>query len=362
MPYINLISPANPEIKIPQNEIAGFMQKAMRLNEDESRKLNAIFRMSGIKQRHTVIADYQYSDDSKWNFYPKAQSNKSQPNTAERMQLFERHALPLAQKSLEKVFGQYRPNEFTHLITVSCTGMFAPGLDIQLIKNAGLNSDIERTSIQFMGCFAAFNALKTANHICRSDKQAKVLIVCVELCTIHFQADYNEDNLLANTLFADGASSVVVTNDKTDSALEIKAFKSVVENNSEQEMAWNIGNLGFEMKLSSYVPEVIAKNIAKLGDELMQKLNLKLQDIDQFAIHPGGKRILEAVEKGLNVSSEKNKSAYKVLSEFGNMSSPTVLFVLHEMWDNIKPKDKILSFAFGPGLTMESMLLEQVEI
>jgi predicted naringenin-chalcone synthase len=94
----------------------------------------------------------------------------------------------------------------------------------------------------------------------------------------------------------------------------------------------------------------------------MQKLNLKLQDIDQFAIHPGGKRILEAVEKGLNVSSEKNKSAYKVLSEFGNMSSPTVLFVLHEMWDNIKPKDKILSFAFGPGLTMESMLLEQVEI
>lgn len=361
MAYINLISPANPELNITQNEIAGFMQKAMQLNEENSRKLKAVFRMSGIQKRHTVIPDYQFSDDKDWLFYPRLGNGKALPSTANRMQLFEKHALPLAQKSLEKVFEKYDAEEFTHLITVSCTGMFAPGLDIQLIKNAGLNSDIERTSIQFMGCFAAFNALKTAHHIARSEEEAKVLIVCVELCTIHFQSTYSEDNLLANTLFGDGASSVVVSNEKTEQALEMKAFKSVVEGNSEQEMAWNIGNLGFEMRLSSYVPEVISENIAKLAEELMQKLKLTLADINQFAIHPGGKRILEAVQKGLKLPAEVNESAYKVLREFGNMSSPTVLFVLDEMWDKIQPKDKILSFAFGPGLTMESMLLERVE-
>lgn len=361
MPYINLISPANPGISIAQNDIAGFMQKAMDLDEENSRKLKAIFRMSGIKRRHTVIPDYQFSDDKNWLFYPQLNSGHPLPSTGDRMNLFEKHALPLAKKSLENVFKKYAPKEFTHLITVSCTGMFAPGLDIQLIKNAGLNSDIERTSIQFMGCFAAFNALKTAHHIARSEKEAKILIVCLELCTIHFQSTFSEDNLLANTLFGDGASAVVVSNEKSHQALEMKAFKSLVEDSSEKEMAWNIGNQGFEMKLSSYVPEVIATNIAQLGEELMEKLQLTLKDINQFAIHPGGKRILEAVEKGLKLPAEINASAYKVLSEFGNMSSPTVLFVLHEMWDKIQPKDKVLSFAFGPGLTMESMLLERVE-
>ncbi|WKV13329.1 type III polyketide synthase [Marivirga harenae] len=361
MPYINLISPANPQISISQNDIAGFMQKAMHLNEENSRKLRAIFRMSGIEKRHTVIPDYQFADDRDWKFYPQLNNGKLLPSTADRMKLFEQHALPLAQKSLESVFQQYDPKDFTHLVTVSCTGMFAPGLDIQLIKKSGLNSGIERTSIQFMGCFAAFNALKTAHHICRSEQNAKVLIVCVELCTIHFQSDFSEDNLLANTLFGDGASAVVVSNEKTEQALQMKAFKSVVEGDSEKEMAWNIGNLGFEMKLSSYVPEVIAQNIARLGVELMEKLQLTLKDINQFAIHPGGKRILEAVEKGLELPKEINESAYKVLKEFGNMSSPTVLFVLQEMWNKIQPRDKVLSFAFGPGLTMESMLLERVE-
>jgi predicted naringenin-chalcone synthase len=361
MPYINLISTANPDIAIDQKDIAAFMEKAMQLNDEESRKLKAIFRMSGIQKRHTVIPDYQFSEEKDWTFYPRLNNQKALPSTQDRMKLFEKSALPLAQKSLVNIFNKHQAESFTHLITVSCTGMFAPGLDIQLIKKANLKPDIERTSIQFMGCFAAFNALKTANHICRSEPEAKVLIVCVELCTIHFQAEYNEDNLLANTLFGDGAASVVVSNEKSAEALEMKAFKSLVEKDSEQEMAWNIGNLGFEMKLSSYVPEVIATNISALSQELMNQLKLSLKDINQFAIHPGGKRILEAVEKGLQLPAEINKAAYKVLKEFGNMSSPTVLFVIAEMLDSIKNGEKVLSFAFGPGLTMESMLLERAE-
>lgn len=361
MPYINLISPENPEIAIPQPAIANFMEKAMQLDEHDSRKLKAIFRMSGIQKRHTVIPDYQHADEKLWQFYPSPGNGADLPNTEQRMKLFEKHALPLAQKSLKNVFKKYKKEEFTHLITVSCTGMFAPGLDIQLIKKAGLNAGIERTAIQFMGCFAAFNALKSAHHICRSEPDAKVLIVCVELCTIHFQSNFTEDNLLANTLFGDGAAAVVVSNEITKNALEMKAFKSVVDDDSEQEMAWNIGNLGFEMKLSSYVPNVIANKISALSSELMEKLHLTLADINQFAIHPGGKRILQAVEQGLKLPVEINKAAYKVLKEFGNMSSPTVLFVIYELLSTIRPGDKVLSFAFGPGLTMESMLLESVE-
>lgn len=361
MPYINLISPVNPEIAIPQPVIASFMEKAMQLDTDESRKLKAVFRMSGIHKRHTVIPDYQFEDEKLWQFFPVPGNGAALPNTEKRMKLFEKHALPLAQKSLENVFRKYKREEFTHLITVSCTGMFAPGLDIQLIKNSGLNADIERTAIQFMGCFAAFNALKSAHHICRSEPTAKVLIVCVELCTIHFQSNFTEDNLLANTLFGDGAAAVVVSNEVTKNALEIKAFKSLVDDNSEEEMAWNIGNLGFEMKLSSYVPHVIANKIAVLSAELMQKLQLTLKDINHFAIHPGGKRILQAVEQGLSLPADVNKVAYKILQEFGNMSSPTVLFVISELLSTLRTGDKVLSFAFGPGLTMESMLLESVE-
>ncbi len=360
MPYINTISTSNPPTAIPQSTIAGFMEKAMRLNEVDSRKLKAIFRMSGIKKRHTVIEDYKHSDDKNWTFYPVASETAKQPDTEQRMRLFEKYAMPLAADAIDPLFKKHEAASFTHLITVSCTGMFAPGLDIQLIKKFGLRNSIERTSIQFMGCFAAFNALKSAYHICRSEPDSKVLILCLELCTIHFQSEFNEDNLLANTLFGDGAAAVVVSNNAEGAPYAIQGFQSVVDDNSEQEMAWNIGNLGFEMKLTSYVPEVIEKNIARLSEKLMHKFQLMLSDIDHFAIHPGGKRILQAVENGLNLPKSINNIANEILENFGNMSSPTVLFVLDELGKRISPDKKVLSFAFGPGLTMESMLLKSI--
>ncbi|MBK6267136.1 type III polyketide synthase [Marivirga sp. S37H4] len=360
MPYINLISTSNPATAIPQSQIAGFMEKAMRLNTEESRKLKAVFRMSGIKKRHTVIQDYLHNNDQEWTFYPKLSETAIQPGTEQRMHLFEKFAMPLAEKAINPILNSHTSDSFTHLITVSCTGMFAPGLDIQLIKKLGLNKDIERTSIQFMGCFAAFNALKSAYHICRSEPHSKVLILCVELCTLHFQSTFNEDNLLANTLFGDGAAAVVVSNDAAGAPYSIEGFQSVVDGDSEQEMAWHIGNLGFEMKLSSYVPDVIEKNIAWLSERLMKKFQLLLEDIDYYAIHPGGKRILAAVEKGLGLPKSVNDIANEVLENFGNMSSPTVLFVLDKLGERINPGKKVLSFAFGPGLTMESMLLKSV--
>lgn len=357
MAYIQQISTANPNAPLAQKDIGEFMTTAMRLKPEEERKLKAVFRLSGIQSRHSVIKDYAFKDDKEWIFYPPISQRKA-TTTANRMSLFQEHALPLANSSLHEVFKKHDAKAFTHLITVSCTGMFAPGLDIQLMKAWGLNPSIERTSIQFMGCFAAINALKTARHICKSEKNAKVLIVCVELCTIHFQSEYNEDNLLANTLFGDGAASVVVSNDPNESLYEITGFESAVDEDSETEMAWHIGDLGFEMKLSSYVPEIIEKRIKQLTNTLMSRFELQLSDVHHYAIHPGGKRILDAVENGLNLPKTVNETAHAVLKQFGNMSSPTILFVLKELRSKISGDKNVLSFAFGPGLTMESMLLK----
>ncbi|MFQ3212733.1 MAG: alpha-pyrone synthase [Marivirga sp.] len=357
MAYINQISTANPGSAITQSDIGGFMTTAMQLNEEDERKLKAIFRLSGIQSRHSVISDYAFKEDKNWTFYPKVSEQKLL-GTAERMNLYQQHALPLVKTALVDILEEHASADFTHLITVSCTGMFAPGLDIQLIKTCGLQPSIERTSIQFMGCFAAINALKTARHICESDKGAKVLIICVELCTIHFQAEFNEDNLLANTLFGDGAACVVVTNKAENSLYKITGFESIVDDDSESEMAWHIGNLGFEMKLTSYVPNIIEKRIEKLTNILVTKFQLTLGDIHHYAIHPGGKRILDAVEKGLDLPKYVNEVAHEVLQKFGNMSSPTVLFVLEGLRKKIESNKNVLSFAFGPGLTMESMLLK----
>jgi len=358
MPFIQQISTATPNAPIAQASIAKFMTKAMRLNADEARKLKAVFRLSGIESRHSVIHDYAFDDDKSWEFYPEINSERT-VSTAERMQLFEEKALPLSEKAIKDIFTKNEPDSFTHLITVSCTGMFAPGLDIQLIKKYKMDATIERTSIQFMGCFAAINALKTANHICNADQKAKVLIVCVELCTIHFQSDFNEDNLLANTIFGDGAAAVVVSCDQQKALFDIKGFKSIVHENSEDEMAWHIGNHGFQMKLTAYVPQVIESTIHSLTIKLIKQYNILLDDIHHYAIHPGGKRILDAVEKGLNLNKEVNQIALTIFKKFGNMSSPTILFVLEQLIKKAQKDENILSFAFGPGLTMESMLLQR---
>jgi prepilin-type processing-associated H-X9-DG protein len=212
-----------------------------------------------------------------------------------------------------------------------------------------------------MGCHASFNALKIADAICRSREEAKVLIVCTELCSLHFQRDATEDNLLANALFADGSASVLVEA-RTDSRLKLKLedFHSDLSGDGISDMAWTIGNLGFEMKLSSYVPGLIKKGIAGLTDSLLRKVAVNLSEIHHFAIHPGGRKILQVIEDELKIDKARNHAAYHVLRNYGNMSSPTVLFVLKEVIKTLNCANegqRLLSFAFGPGLTLESMIL-----
>lgn len=366
MSYITAIGTANPSYKFKQEQIADFMVRAMQLNQPESRKLRAIFRASGIDYRYSVLEDYGLGSD--YTFYANTPDFQPFPSTAERIAIFKKSGLDLsirAVKNLQQKISGLDLQEVTHLITVSCTGMYAPGMDIDLVKKLGLRQTVQRTGINFMGCYAAFNALKVADAFCRADENAKVLIVCTEICSIHFQRDATEDNLIANALFSDGAAAVLVES-VTDAPLRLspESFCSDLAFEGENDMAWSIGNQGFEMKLSTYVPDIIKSGIGSLTTKLLKKISKELSEVRYFAIHPGGRKILESIEKELGLTTENNESAYHVLRNYGNMSSPTVLFVLDNIMQKLTRDDdgqRILSFAFGPGLTLESMILK-VEI
>jgi prepilin-type processing-associated H-X9-DG protein len=363
MSYITAIGTANPEHKFNQSTIADFMVRAMQLNDDDTRRLRALFRMTGIETRYSVISDYGKQDD--YDFYSNSVDFEPIPSTGKRLIFYRQHALKLSAEAIDHCLSKadaFDKNSVTHLIVVSCTGMYAPGLDIDLIKTLGLPSHTQRLCINFMGCYAAFNGLKQADIICKADPNAKVLVVCTELCSIHFQKQNTDDNLLANALFADGSAALLVeSSPRKGLNLKPVSFYCDLAPEGDQDMAWTVGDLGFEMRLSAYVPDIIQRGIKKLTHSLLDQISNSLSDIAYYAIHPGGKKILEVIEQELHLTKEQNKPAYEVLRNYGNMSSPTVLFVLNEVCKNLNGVDdgkKILSFAFGPGLTLESMVLE----
>ncbi len=340
------------------------MTQALNLNDQETRKLRALYKISGIEHRHTVLKDYA-AEPGNYTFFPNSPHLKPFPTVGQRMELYKQYALPLAttaaQNCLQQLAG-FDVKTITHLISVSCTGMYAPGLDIELIAALGLQPTTQRTCVNFMGCYAAFNGLKLADAFVRANPEAKVLVVCTELCTLHFQARKEEDHLISNALFADGAAAVLVQEEKTPGHnLSLESFYCDLAPEGEQDMAWAIGDTGFEMTLSSYVPGLIQKGIGSLTQRLLQQLKLELTDINFFAIHPGGTRILKAIEEELGMSRDDNRFSYNVLRNYGNMSSVTVLFVLKELLNTLQESDSgsnVLSFAFGPGLTLESMILK----
>lgn len=360
--FITSIGIANPERKISQQDIARFMVKAHGVVDGEMVRLKALYRATGIKYRYSVLDDYAHTTD--FTFYPDTNNLEPFPSTGKRMDIYKKKAITLSERSVRDCLSNLNINsdEITHLITVSCTGMYAPGLDIDLVHRLPLKRDVERTAVNYMGCYASFNALKLANAICNNSPDSKVLIVCTELCSIHFQKLKLEDNLLANALFGDGSAAVMVEGKPNSKlSLSIADFQCDILKEGEKEMAWKIDDFGFQMKLSTYVPEVIKNGIGQLTWKLLEKFDLTIKDIDFFAIHPGGKKILEEIEAELKIKKEKNKYAHHVLSNFGNMSSPTVLFVLKMIFDEVREKDSgsnILSFAFGPGLSLEGMLLK----
>jgi len=309
-----------------------------------------------------VLEDY--GRQGGFTFFPDNEHLEPFPSTATRLKLFRQHALTLSVQSVRNMLSeipQFKLQDVTHLITVTCTGLYAPGLDIELVTQLELPSKINRTAINFMGCYAAMNALKAADAFCNQDTNAKVLVVCTELCSLHFQKVPTEDNLISNALFSDGSAAILLESTSAAARRLIpEAFCSDLITSSSEDMAWGVGDTGFEMKLSSYVPSLIQSGISALATSLLQSSQKRICDIQHFAVHPGGRKILENVETALGINNEQNEAGYDVLKRFGNMSSPTIIFVINQIFKRLTVKndgENILGLAFGPGLTLESVLL-----
>lgn len=355
--YVRSIATALPEFKSQQTEIEAFMLRVVGDTERKKSFIRKIYEGSAIESRYSVIPDYRLPTDQR-TFFPKNDALDPVPTTAQRNALFCVEANNLAELAVRRLFDQlpgFDPLRITHLITVSCTGFSAPGFDYHLVKEFGLAPSIHRFHIGFMGCFAAFPALKLAQSLVQSSPGAQVMIVDVEACTLHFQKDFQPDVVVANALFADGAAALLVSAEP--GPLQLHDFRSHIIPGSENDMAWIIGETGFDMKLSSYVPRLIEGNIQSILDRLFADSGWDRSELKLWAVHPGGRAILDKTSQVLGLTKGELAVSYDVLRHFGNMSSVTIFFVLKEIL-NRGQKGKLFACAFGPGLTVESAFLE----
>jgi predicted naringenin-chalcone synthase len=356
------ISTALPAYKHEQKNILHFMQNVFAMNEVEKRKLKFLYHQSAIQSRYSVLPDYSLNA-GEWQFYPASENLEPFPDLEKRMDWYNKTAPRLSVNAIEKCIDRKIKKEaITHVITVSCTGMSAPGLDLQIMELMDLPKNIFRTSVNFMGCYAAIHAMKLADAFCKNDKEAKVIIVCTELCTLHFQKENTVDNIASSLLFGDGSAAVLIANDSSElDGLKIKSFYSEVRFNGKEHMSWQLSSSGFLMKLSGYVPELIEQDFNQLLQNALQNAGMDQKEVSHYAIHPGGKRILSAIEKSTSITNEDLKFSYRVLNDYSNMSSPTILFVLKEIMHSLQwqkeSEANIFGAAFGPGLTMETFIL-----
>jgi predicted naringenin-chalcone synthase len=347
------IGTAVPSFCHQQMDILNFMQTVYAVTEADKRKMRFLYKQSGINRRFSVISDYSKGIND-WKFYPQSENLEPFPSLEQRMAIYCKHAPSLSVDAIRDCLGHtHHPQTITHLLTVSCTGMSAPGLDLQVMELMDLNKSIVRSSINFMGCYAAIHALKMANAICLADKQSKVLIVCTELCTLHFQRDATTDNLTSSLLFGDGSAAVLVTGDH-EGGWHLDDFYSEVIPKGKRDMAWEISSSGFQMTLSGYVPDLIEQDFKSILERAMQKQGLSIEDVSHWCIHPGGKKILEAVAKSLGINNERLKESYEILHDYGNISSASILFVLKKIFQKNEKLTKLVGAAFGPGLTVET--------
>ncbi len=364
MSYLLCIETANPAHLHQQHELEAFYNAPLQVNDSAiQRKIGAVARKSGIQQRYSVLSDFGGKNNDQHFFYSEQPQNKL-PGLTERMLIFREEALKLSLKAVHAIknFEKIR-DKVTHIITVTCTGLFAPGLDIELARELGLKRTVQRSSINFMGCNAALLALKQASHITRSEPGSLVLVVCTELCTIHFQRDYSDDYILSNMLFADGSAAALVG--KPSAALSLYyrplymgQFHSLLLHEGHKHMAWSLSEKGFIMNLSAYVSGLLNTSFHEVLDEN----GIRREEIKHWAIHPGGKKILDDFCTSMTLSKHELASSYHVLRNFGNMSSATILFVLKQLSsDNtVISGEQIYTAAFGPGLSVESAIMHYV--
>ncbi len=335
-------------------------------NPEHAAWLPHIYANSGINKRHMCVGRAVIRDilnetrRSQSVFLPRSRADDRGPTTAERMDLYRTEAPILAARAARQALDRsnFAPKEITHVVTASCTGFHAPGVDVTIIKQLNLSPNTQRTHVGYMGCHGALNALRVARAFVEADANARVLVCAVELCSLHYHYGWDPQRVIANALFADGAAAIVAAPAfaAEPSAWQIAASGSCLIPDSEDAMAWTIGDHGFTMTLSKRVPGLIATHLRPwLADWLLQN-GVRLEDVASWAIHPGGPRILDAVVESLGLDQDLAKPSREVFAEYGNMSSPTVLFILDHLRRQNAPRPCV-ALGFGPGLNAEAMLV-----
>ena len=342
---LDAIGTALPAFSIPQELSARWSQEVSGAN-GRRKLIPAVFKSTGIRNRHSVLLE---GDPLRQTFFKPAPGRG--PTTRERMDLYARDAGPLALRSARAAIGDGQ--RITHLVTVSCSGFGAPGFDLELILGLDLDPTVARTHIGFMGCHGALNGLRVAHAFAGADPDARVLLCAVELCSIHYDYGSEARRILANALFADGAAAVVAR--AGEGPWSLAASGSCVLPDSADLMTWSIGDHGFEMGLSGRVPEVIARHLRPWLASWLDRCGLGMDEVASWAVHPGGPRIVGAVEEALGLPPGATADSRALLEECGNMSSPTILFILDRMRRRAAPLPCV-ALAFGPGLAVEAAL------
>ena len=326
------------------------------------RLLETLHRRSGVAMRHIVLADLLGTNAGQ---EPRFFGTTS-PGTGERMRRYSQEAPPLALRAVRAALeqAQVAPERITHLVTVSCTGFQAPGVDLALMAALPLSASVARTHVGFMGCHGALNGLRVAAGFTGADPEACVLLCAVELCSLHMQYGWNGERIVANALFADGAAALVASGEvpaapgpAAPGLRRLVASGSLLVPASAEAMSWTIEDHGFVMGLSPQVPALIAAHLRPWLEGWLAEHQLTLAAIGSWAVHPGGPRILSAVTEALELDPALIEPSRSVLRDCGNMSSPTLLFILERLRRSGEP-GPCLAMAFGPGLSVEVALLE----
>lgn len=362
--YITNIATAVPDNFYEQDFLREQMKEYVGGKGATKRIIHRIYSKSGIEKRHSVVHDFHQNGHPR--FFFQKDGSLSEPSTGTRNKIYAEHAkqmfIDVARKLLDGN-ETIESEDITHVITVSCTGFFAPEPAYEIVKQLGLKHSTKRFHLGFMGCFAAFPALKMAESFCKSDPNAKVLIVCLELCSIHFQNSEATDQLISASVFGDGASGVVVSNDPPkDKGYRLEQFATSIAEDSEDDMAWTIGDTGFDMVLSTYVPDIIETNLREAVQPLFTSYGTKVEEIRNWAVHPGGRAIVDKIQNNFNLDPSQLAASRAVLANYGNMSSATIFFVLKHLLEqeDTGNEEPTLAMAFGPGLTIESSLLTKL--
>jgi alpha-pyrone synthase len=354
---------ALPSCRIDQDEALAIARSLARPTDEQDTWLPGMYSGTRINSRNLALPQALVTDILGGTqtcgsvFLPKNDPYDRGPTTGQRMEHYRDLAPGLAVRASAAALAdaECQPGDITHLITVSCTGFLAPGIDRELILALGLPATVERTHVGFMGCHGALNGLRVARGYSEADPSARVLLCATELCSLHYHYSWNPQKMIANALFADGSAAVVASAAGPADAWRLESNGSCLVPDSADAMTWTVGDHGFEMTLARNVPGLIGRHLRPFLERWLSQQGLALADVKSWAVHPGGPKVLAAVQEALALPASALEASYAVLARHGNMSSPTLLFILDHQ-RRARAARPCVALGFGPGLAVEAAL------